>query len=139
MSGVTIRAVPRRVVDFGGLITNLTEDLVLADRVDVRHWLELTMLVQVHVHSLLNGAGTITIGAFNQSLSSEDPDVTFVGATAVGSLTLDSFTGSPAYAAVPLSPIADVGDMVRLVASATRTQSGTLNATISVNISAKNG
>jgi len=61
MPGLVIASTPKRLIDFAGLTSGSTQDFILADRVPVVHWPELTLLVRVHSNGIASGAGTITI------------------------------------------------------------------------------
>ena len=115
MAGYTISAVPKRTVDFAGLDAGLTQQLILADRVDLLQWREATMLVNVYSHSLASGAGTLRIIAFGQSISADDPSLDFIDSANVFAVTLNGSTPSPAY--LPLGKL--FHPMVRVVAEGT--------------------
>ncbi len=78
MSGDIIRLVPKRVVDFSTLAIGSSQDLVLADRIDLTPWSDITMLARVHTHSLSNGAGSISILALPDGHTNEDPGLNWV-------------------------------------------------------------
>lgn len=133
MAGYTMSAVPKRTVDFAGLGAGLTQQLILADRVDLLQWREVTMLVNVYNHSLASGAGTLRIIAFGQSISADDPSLDFIDSTNFFAVSLNSATPSPAY--IPLGDL--FHPMVRVVAEGTRTGTGALNVTVGVDFSVK--
>jgi len=132
-------AFPKRLINFATLAVGATEDVIIADRLPLIHWRELTMLVHVHDHSLISGAGTIQIRAAAQSWTGEDPTLQFVSSSAVWTATLSSTTPNPTYQTVPIATTGTncLGAMVRLFARGNRTGAGALNATISVDFSSK--
>jgi hypothetical protein len=141
MAGQVIEAAPKRLVDFAGLSSGGTQDFILADRVPVPSWRELTLLVRVHSHAIASGAGTITIMAAPQSWTPEDPGLTFLTTPSTGwtQLALSNATLSPGFVTTNFI----VGNanctsaMTRLIARGNRTNTGTLNALISVAFSVK--
>lgn len=140
MSGYVLPAIPKRVVDFTTLASGSSEELILADRVSVPFWRELTLLVQVYSHSLASAPGTIVVVAYPQSWTTEDPGLQFVDLTNSWSVTLSSSTPNPGFVttAVPTTGNACIGHMTRIVARGTRTSgSAAINATISVEFSTK--
>jgi len=136
-----IMPVPKRVVDFSTLAIGGSGSLILADRVDVAWWREVTLLVNVFSHTLAGGSGSIAINAISQSWTPEDPGLEFVGGTpSWGPATIASGTVFGAYLSVPLplsTGLHPLGHMTRIVASATRAAAGTLMAAISVELSLK--
>jgi hypothetical protein len=142
MSGQIIPVVPRRVVDFGGVTSGSTQSLVLVDKVELVHWQELTMLVRMHSNSIASGAGTISVAAQPRSFSDDDPGVTFACSAGAGpALILGSTIANGESRTGFMRTMGPncVGDMVRIVALGNRLNTGTLNATISVDLSAKDG
>jgi hypothetical protein len=131
---------PKRTVDYATLPSPGSQDVVVADRIDVARWRELSLVVKVFTHSLVSGAGTITIMTLPQSWTEEDPGQQFLGAS-VASVVLDSATPSPAYVvlAVAMSGANCMTGMARVVARGNRSVAGALSATIEVSFSAKVG
>jgi hypothetical protein len=130
--------VPKRVVDFTNNVT--PQSVVLADKVQLVHWQELTMLVKVH--SVVTSGGTISIRALPCSYSPDDPGVTFVASAGAGpAVILDANVSSPNVKTGFLRTMGPncVGDMIRIVALGNKTSANALNATISVELSAKDG
>src|SRR5713101_5952690 len=102
------------------------------------------MLVKVHSHSLANGAGTIQLLAFAQSVSEEDPGLTFLEQLAP-SVFVDNACLSPCYLTLHLDAVCPqsepvtrcFGALARFVARGSRSGAGQISATISVELSAK--
>lgn len=142
MSGYTFPILAKRIVTFNGIPNGTTQDIVLADRIDLAQWQELTMLVRIHAHSLGSGAGRITVLALPQSVTSEEPGLMFVSSTAAGpAVAIDATTASPGFKTGFLRTTGQncVGKTVRIIARGSRTAAGAMDATISVELSAKNG
>ena len=139
MRAQVIPVVPERSLDFDNIPG--TQEVVLADMVDVLHWRELTLLVRVHQHSLSSGAGTIRITAQPQSWSGEDPGVTFVDTSALLPflVVIDSNTPSPGYLSkgIQMFGVPAMTAMTRIVAKAERVAAGAMTATVSVDLAAK--
>jgi hypothetical protein len=132
VSGDVISLVPKRLVDFSMLPLGATQDLVLADRVDLRAWPGVTMLARVHSHTLGNGAGTIVIFALPIGHTFEDPGVNFVGSLVPPSqAVINSTTPSPGYLT---SAALSIGPQARIVARGTRAAAGSMQATVSVDL-----
>jgi hypothetical protein len=131
--------VPKRVLDFTGLSSGSTEDLILADRVELLHWREVTAQIRVSTHSLSSGAGTIAIRAAAQSWTEEDPTLAFFDDSNAWSVTITSATPSPAYLTftIPTSGTACLGHMARFTARGNRTAAGALSAQLSLELSLK--
>src|SRR5438128_2129380 len=91
------------VLNFNGLPIGATQEVVLADRVDILNWLEITPMLRVHTHSLSGGVGSIVIGMYGQSLSAQDPGMFFLNKNIPLLITLDSSVPKPGYLAVPFS------------------------------------
>lgn len=139
MTGYVIRCVPEIKLDFAGLSTSGQQDVVLADQIDVVQWSELTMLVRVHSHTLGSGAGSIGISAYKQSVSLDDPGLTFLDSNPQG-VSFFNGTPVPAYFVLNLSALWGASPpMVRIVASGLRTGAGILAATVSLDLSVKDG
>jgi hypothetical protein len=139
MSGFVLPVLPKRVVDFTTLVTG-TEDLILADRVPLLHWRELTLRMQISDHSLSGGSGTIKIIVIPQSWTAEDPGVQFLSTSTTIAATLGSTTPNPAFLSAPLTTIgggAVIAAMARIVAQGNRLAAGAINATLSMAFSTK--
>ena len=146
MDGEIIQVVPKRNLDFTTLGVGDTQQVVLADRVDIVQWREVTMMVMVHNHSLANGAGTINIWATPESRSAEDPGLTFLYTSVTPGTLIDGSKPSPTYLTKALAGfnagfggVINFGDMLRVMATGSRVAAGAITATISVNISGKDG
>jgi hypothetical protein len=142
MSGLIIMAVPKRVVSFANLPVSTTQELVLADRIDLVDWRELTLILNVHGHSLGGTTNTIGIRAISQSWTAEDPKLEFLGD--IFSVNIDSDTLIPELRFIPIAPFGYGGGvisaMARITALGTRgVNPGAMDATVSVQISAKDG
>jgi hypothetical protein len=133
MAGYVTTAVLKRTVDFGGLAVGNSAELILADRIDLLSWTMRTMMLRVFSHSLAGGAGTLSIVALAQSISAHDPGTDFIDRLInPTSILLNGSTPSPAYLTADV-----LNPMVRVVAQASRTGVGALNAIIAVEFSVK--
>src|SRR6266498_3972515 len=97
MPGYILPALPKRVVDFATLATGSTEDLILADRIPLLHWRELTLRMQISSHSLGPGGswvGRIKTMVSPQSWTQEDPGVQFLPTPMTIAATIDNATPS---------------------------------------------
>lgn len=144
MKDFLIPLVPKRVVTFDRMQVGLAVNqfFTLLDRIDILQWRELTLLVNVHIHTV--GAGnTIYIYAAAQSVTPEDPTLDFIDRFGIDEwVTIESTTPSPAFLKhiIPTggSTTNPFGDMLQIVAEANRTSANPISATISVTLSVKN-
>ena len=139
MAGVVLQVVPKRVLDFSNLASGTTQDLVLAQGIDISQYSEVSLMVRVHDNSgTWPSLGTPKIEIFGQTdgRTFEDPGLLFAGSTLLGTATVASGTAQAAYFVNSLG--SNVGSMVRIVARGTRGgATNTVKATLSVDISAK--
>lgn len=141
MAGI-IQAVPKRTVDFATLAVGATQDIVLADEVNLPLNLEMSLGVRVHNHTLTSSAGTISIMAVPQLWTPEDPGLALVSTVPAGPpVVINGNTPSSTYCPRFLRTVGSncVGPMTRVVARGSRTAAGALSATVSVDITAKAG
>jgi hypothetical protein len=133
MAGALIRAVPKRTINFAGLLSGSSQAFVLAEELDVSDWREIVVMVKVHSHSVAAGAGFIYIRAYPQSLSAEDPGMQFVDKSATYFVFIDNTIPSPAYLTFNISQ----APRLMLVAEGVRNGAGTITATVSIDVSLK--
>ena len=143
MFGNVLPVMPKRFVDFGTLATGATQEVVLADRVELLHWRELTLQIQVHSHTLAASSNTIAIRAWPQSWTTEDPGLTFLTSAVPTSVTISSTTASPALLTLTIPTLGGygtgaIGEIARFTAFATRNGTGTMQAAIQLRLSEKN-
>jgi hypothetical protein len=132
--------IPKRFLDFSTLPNGSTNEFVLADRVQLLHWRELTLTVNVHSHTL-TGTNTINIFVYPQSWTEEDPAKLFLAPIAGPTLTLTAFSPSPGLLTVPIQTLGQqpaIAAMARITAGGVRAASGgTMQATLSLRFSTK--
>lgn len=133
MAGFRIPVVSKRKVDFTSVSSGGTEDLVLADRVDITRWRSVTLLVAISDQS--TSAGSISILAIPQSWTEEDPGVSFLSTSTFG-VVIDGTTPAPAYLNSSLMMLGNgcMSAMARIVARGTKTGAGALSASVSVEL-----
>jgi hypothetical protein len=135
MAGIVMQVVPKRTLDFNALNSGSTEDLVVAQGIDISQWRESSLMMRLHVSSVSAG-GTISIFAQVEGRTAEDPGILFfTSGQTLGLLTINSSLGAPYYTVNGLG--SNVGAMIRVVARGNRTGAGTLNADVSVDLSLK--
>src|SRR5689334_17048766 len=78
MSRQILPTIPKRLLNFDGLEIGGSSNIVLAQEVELLHWRELTLMVQVHSHSLSSGAGSIYVAVVPMSRTIEDPSTAFL-------------------------------------------------------------
>ena len=140
MAGYIIPVVPKRSIAFGILEAGTTQDVILADRVDLLHWREVNLTV--HVHQLaIPGDGSIIIGAIAQSWTSAEPETTFLGTEfMLDPITVN--TSSPTLITGFLSmnggfPSGCMSAMARLIARGIGEGDASMSAVISVEFAVK--
>lgn len=138
MSGYVLPAIPKRLIDYATLVSG-TEDVILADRLSVPSWREVTLLVQIYNHTLGGTSNTIDIRVHPQSWTLEEPGLVFIDPTPLTILSVSSATSSPGYleVAIPTTGTPCIGHMAYIVARGTRNTAGAFNATFSVEFSTK--
>ena len=134
MAGYVINCVAKRKLDFSSLGVGLSQEMVLADYVDLIHWQNIVLLLRVHSHSVAVGAGSVTISIRGQSVSRQDPVVYFLDTTtSYPSTSIDSNTTSPAFVGMTIPAV----PMMQVFATGTRLSTGSIAAEISIDVSVK--
>jgi len=139
MAANILPVIPKRVIDFGGIATG-TQTVVLAERLPVPFWREVTMVVRVHSHTLASASNSIQIQAKPESWTEEDPGMVFLTTGGAGNtITIANTTPSPALFETALQMLGSGGivELVRVDAIGTRGAAGPMSAIISVGFSPK--
>lgn len=143
MTSSVIPVVSKRFLDFAGLPIGSHQDLILADRLSLLHWREVTLEVQVHSHSLVaTPTNGITFYVFGTSWTEEEPGTLFIN-DFTGGVAIQPGVPSPAYLLAPLRTLEETlseghhVDTVRVTVGADRLESGVMNATVSMQFSVK--
>lgn len=141
MSGLLFPLLPKTNITFDRISVGDQQLIVLVDRINLIHWREATMQVNVHSHTLTGPSDSITIGLRNQSVSEDDPAISFTdrdGSFLVG-LAVTSFDVPPRYIPLYLTGpgVYQLGPMAQLVALGSRQSSGSVSALVSVDLSLK--
>ena len=139
MSGAILPVIPKRFLDFATLPVAGTQTLILADRVELLQWRELTMEVTVHNHTLGSGVGNIEIRLYAQSWTRE-PSVAFLAQNPVIAVTVQQTSPNPVFFTAPVSTLGvdAIAGMGRVVAFGSRASGGAMNATVSIEFALKN-
>jgi hypothetical protein len=132
MRGVALPVIPKRFFDFANL-ANGQQEVILADRIPLIEWRELTLLVRVHSHTL-TGTNTIAINVYPQSWTAEEPGLQFLTGSAAAQTTIGTATPSPGVVALTVPTLGSnaIVGMARVTATATRTGAGTMQASLSL-------
>jgi hypothetical protein len=139
MSGFALPVLPKYFLDFSTLANSATEEYILADRVPLLHWRELTMKVRVHSHSL-TGSNQIQFNVKPQSWTEEDPGIPFVSFTIAAFVVILSSTPSPALLTASIPTIGGAGSiaaMAQITVIGSRAGVGSMNANCSIEFSEK--
>lgn len=131
MAGIVMQIVPKRTLDFNNLANLTTEDIVLAQGIDVSQWREVSLMIRVHATTLTT-VGTITLFAQTEGRTAEDPGVLFFDSTLRGSQVLSNAQAVGFYTVNTVGT--NLGSMIRVVARGNRTTVGTTNMTVDVSV-----
>lgn len=141
MSGILLSVVPKRVVDFSTLLAPgpASEDLILADRVEITPWREVTVRVRLHSLSMPANA-SIQVLVFPQSYTTEEPGLTFLANSSTDAAPFTTSTAAPTMVAVALPMLSGgpFASLARVVARGVRgATAGTIQAALSVDFAVK--
>ena len=137
LAEVPIVSVPEMVFSFPGL-ANGSQQLTVLERIDLLQWRELTLRVHVHSHTL-TGSNVISVALYPQSWTEEDPGLIFIDANSAGGTTILASATSPCFQVAAISTLgADgIAALGALRVTGTRASGGTIKATLSIDICAK--
>ena len=136
MAGTVIRVIPKRTLDFSSVTSGQSEEIILAQGIDVSEWREITLMVRTHATTFSGAIGNIQVYALLEGRTNEDPGILFVTTTALGTVTIDSTTVAPAYSVNGIP--SNAGSMIKIAAKGTRTAAGTsIKADVSIDLSLK--
>jgi hypothetical protein len=139
LRGRALPVLPKKFLDFSTLPVGGSQEVVLADRVELLHWRELTLKVRVHSHTM-TGSNNVAIAVYPQSWTWEDPGIQWLTSGTSTFAVIDASTPSPGLVnlVVPtLSGAQPIAAMARLTAFAQRAGAGTMRATITLQFSTK--
>jgi len=142
MTGYIIPCFPRRDINFN-IDTGASQELVLADRVELVNWRYVSLMFRVHAHSLGGTTNTILLGVYAQTISRDDPGLLFIDAANLFSVQIDQTTPSSTVITLGfpdgpgINPPPFHAPMVRVIAKSTRAAAGTISGTFSADISVK--
>ena len=121
MAGQALRVIPRQILNFSYLGASLSETRVVAGKIPSGPWTEGSLLVRVHGKAF--GAGSLVVSVILDASTDEDPNATFLGSSALATVTIDTNT-IPAgeFSLVALSGA--LGGRVAIQVLATQTTAG---------------
>jgi hypothetical protein len=134
-----VKCFPKKVIDFGA--SGASQEIILADRMSLLAWREATLQLRVHSHSLAGHLNSISVNAYGQSISAEDPGLTFLETSSIASVLISPSTASGTLFNLDLGSDGSLyfaPPLVRITAAYTRADSGTIAATLSADLSLKN-
>ena len=138
MAGQVIRVIPKRTLDFTTVQSGFSEEIVLAQGIDVSNWREASMMVRTHSTSFGGNIGQIDIYAYMEGRTPEDPGILFATTSPLGTVTINSSLSAPAYSVSALP--ANLGALVKIAAKGSRTSSfgsNSISAAVSIDLSLK--
>jgi hypothetical protein len=138
MTANELPVLPKVAFAFDTLAVGASQEVVIADRVPLWNWREVTLIVRVHSHTLAGTGNQITVRVYPQSWTPEDPGLTFLNVF-LFNVSIGSATGNPGMltASVPMLGNGAVADRVRITAIGSRVQAGSMDAAISLELSTK--
>lgn len=137
--GRALPVLPKKFLDFSTLPVGGSQEIVLADRIELLHWRELTLTVRVHSHTL-TGSNQIFIAVYPQSWTSEDPGIQWITAGTSTSIAIVASTPSPGLLTLVVPTLTGsqpIAAMARITALASRAGAGTMSAVLTLGFSAK--
>lgn len=136
MAGMVMQVTPKRTLDFTNVLSGFTQDVVLAQGIDISQWREVSLMVRAHSTTFGAAVGSIAIYAQAEGRTAEDPGILFVNSAQSGTVTVDNSTVAPMYT-VGILP-ANFGSMIKIVAQGKRIASGnSIKADLSIDLSMK--
>lgn len=140
MSAQVLPVIQKRLITFDTLSTSSQQELIIADRVDLLHWRELDLTLRVHSHTL-TGSNQIFINVVPQSVTLEDPDVSWLGVSGTW-FVIASSTPSPSFSIAGLRTTGfdqdgPIAALARITATGLRNNSGAMQANLSLEFSTK--
>lgn len=138
---LALPVLPKSVLNFATLPNPGTQEIVLADRVELLHWRELTLKVRVHSHTL-TGSNTIAIKVWGMSWTPEEPGFQFPVASTTNVVTLSSSTPNPGMLSLSIPTLGAFGSgaipgMARFTALGSRASAGSMQAALTLELSTK--
>src|SRR5581483_6387225 len=97
MPGIVIRAVPKATYDFHTLpASTASPPIIIAKNIDVTQYKYVDMVARIHNASISSPAGaSITLDAYSEAPSPEDPSVDFYGASALNTIQFTTNLSGP--------------------------------------------
>ena len=145
MAGRILRVVPRVTVDMSK-VANGASTVILARRIDISGYREVTLYVRFHQGTLMSSPSAATVQAYGDGYTDEDPGATTSAGlpaflTAIGSgLDIKSATANT-MAIYTVSPVAStgvgVGGLLAIGVTCTQVASVSALAVISIDLSGK--
>ena len=136
MAGQALRVIPRQTLNFSYLGASATETRVVAGKIPSGPYTQGSLLVRVHGKSI--GGGSLVVNVILDASTAEDPNATFLGATALGTVTVDANSTVGGFSLAPLvgqgSTAVPLGSMVAIQVKGL--QSGTPGDDLIVDLSA---
>ena len=139
MAGRRLPILPKRLLDFSNIaVSGSGQTIVIADRIELLDWRELTLVLRVHSHNVAS-TNTIEIHLQNTSRSDEDPSLDFIGSQIASFPLITSSTPIPSLfeIAVPTTGMDCVADLARINARGTRNAAATISALVTLEFSTK--
>jgi hypothetical protein len=138
VSQQSLPILPKRFLDFATLAVGTTQEVTLADRVELLHWRELTLTVRVHSHTM-SFSNFVQINVYPQSWTAEDPGAQFINVSAT-SVQITSSTPSPGVLVltIPTLGLNAIGAMARITAFGSKGATQPMQVSMSMEFSAKN-
>jgi hypothetical protein len=135
MAGIEIQVVRRTLITLPVISTGTYKYPPLVQFIDTLGWVSGVLLVRVYATSAPSAAN-ITIGAYNQMVSADDPAVTFDESTDIAAVTFAGNAAAPALytAKIPTNSANAIGRLigVRMQVVASGALSGSITIGVDV-------
>lgn len=133
MAGLVIRALPKRLFDFGNAALGSIPQVIVKERIDISQYIDCMVALRVHAATLAAG-NSISFDVFGDGLTTEDPGLIFRTSNAL-------FPSSPITSSG--TALLTYGGTVRgqyatLLVSGTKSVAGSITATVSIDLVLRN-
>jgi hypothetical protein len=133
MAGMLTRILPKRVYDFAALQVGTSQQIVVADRIDISQHIDAVLAVRVN-GGAAGGANTVTLNLYGCGYTANDPALDFRTAS-----PFFAFPGGLGFFPAVAPKLVTYGGTVRghfasLVLTATRGAVGAFNITMSADL-----
>jgi len=144
MASLLLNILPMRVYDFSSVLTNQSQTVTVAERIDISQYCDGVMIVRTHSADC-SGGGSILVQAVADGYTRDDPTISFQFASVYFSLPI-GITGVVTVPTVQASAGAQAGfggagltgQYAAMLLTASQGLGGSLKATLSIDLLLRN-